>query len=69
MIEGGSKIFSNFINKKLFNKIILYQGPIIIGKNGISFFDKILGDNIDNKLEIELQSTEMIGKCVKSIYK
>ena len=69
LVEGGSDIFTNYIEQNKYNKIVLYQGAAIIGNNGISFFNKILGEDIENKLILKLESTEKIGICNKIIYK
>jgi len=68
IVEGGSEIFTNYIEENKYNKIVLYQGATIIGSNGLSLFNKILGDDIENKLILKLESTEKIGKCNKIIY-
>jgi len=68
LVEGGSEVFTNYIEQNKFNKLIVYQGATIIGSNGISFFNKILGEDIENKLILKLESTEQIGICNKIIY-
>lgn len=68
IVEGGCEIFSNFIKCKLFNEIILYQGPLLIGSNGISFFETVIGDNINDKIILKLRDTYRVGLCTKNIY-
>lgn len=38
LVEGGSEVLSSFINEKIYNKITLFQAPILVG-NGKSFFN------------------------------
>jgi len=68
IVEGGSEIFTNYIEQNKYNKIVLYQGATIIGSNGLSFFNTNLGDDIENRVKFQLESTEKIGICNKIIY-
>lgn len=38
LVEGGSQIFTSFVENKLANRIILYIAPILLGNSGISLF-------------------------------
>lgn len=40
LVEGGQKIFSQFLNQNLFDEILVFQSPIILGK-GINAFDSV----------------------------
>lgn len=60
LIEGGGKVFSNFLKSKLWNELIVYYSPKFLGKDGLSVSHYL--DNeflIDNK-EIKIKK---IGKC------
>ncbi|MCW8813748.1 MAG: bifunctional diaminohydroxyphosphoribosylaminopyrimidine deaminase/5-amino-6-(5-phosphoribosylamino)uracil reductase RibD, partial [Chlorobium sp.] len=62
LVEGGSEIFNQFVDKNLFDEIIILQSPKIL-RRGISAFNpkKLRG--------IQLSSTEKIGKDIKFIYR
>ena len=68
LVEGGSEIFTNYIQKNKFNKLIVYRGATIIGSNGNNFFNKELGDTMDDRLLIKLESVERIGDTEKIVY-
>jgi diaminohydroxyphosphoribosylaminopyrimidine deaminase/5-amino-6-(5-phosphoribosylamino)uracil reductase len=36
LVEGGSEVFSSFINKNMVDELIIYISPKILGKNAIS---------------------------------
>lgn len=62
LVEGGKEIFSQFIQKNLFDELIILQAPLILGK-GIDAFD-----NFD-EISLELYSTEKLGRDLKYVYK
>ena len=62
LVEGGSKIFNQFMKKNLFDEIIILQSPKVLGR-GIGGFDtKILGKNL-------LSGIEKIGEDIKFTYR
>ena len=62
LVEGGSEIFTQFVDKNLFDEIIILQSPKILGR-GISAF------NPKKLKRIQFSSTEKIGKDIKFIYR
>ena len=68
LVEGGGKLITSFIQQGLFNEIIQYQGPKIIGRNGINFFDISIGNNMEDTMDLELISSDIIGNCIKTVY-
>jgi len=48
LVEGGSKLFSQFIKEGLFDEIYFFIAPVIIGK-GISPFDSIEINSLKDK--------------------
>ena len=68
LIEGGSNIFTNFINNDLWDEIIHYQAPCLIGNNGVSMFNDKLGNSIESKINLKLKSTQKVGLCIENIY-
>lgn len=58
LVEGGNKIFSQFVQKGLFDEIVLLQAPKIFG-HGINSF------NFDSPVELAIRSVEKLGDDVK----
>jgi diaminohydroxyphosphoribosylaminopyrimidine deaminase/5-amino-6-(5-phosphoribosylamino)uracil reductase len=61
LVEGGNSIFSQFIEKELFNEIIYLSAPKIFG-TGLDAY------NLTRKIELNLKSAEIIGEDLKVIY-
>jgi diaminohydroxyphosphoribosylaminopyrimidine deaminase/5-amino-6-(5-phosphoribosylamino)uracil reductase len=61
-VEGGSNIFSQFIDRNYFNEIIILQAPITLGKglNGIP---------TSSLPHLKKISSENLGKDLKLVYK
>jgi diaminohydroxyphosphoribosylaminopyrimidine deaminase/5-amino-6-(5-phosphoribosylamino)uracil reductase len=62
LVEGGSEIFIQFLDKNLFDEIIILQAPKILGR-GIGVF------NPEKLNRIQLSSVEKIGKDMRLIYR
>lgn len=62
LVEGGSKIFSSFIEENLFDEIIIYQAPKIFGKGTNPF-------QITNINQLKLKKVQQLGEDIKFIYK
>lgn len=61
LVEGGSKIFSQFISEKLFDELIILTAPVILGA-GLSGFRAI------SETKLELHENFQIGCDQVSIY-
>ena len=61
-VEGGSNIFSQFINGNYFDEIIILQAPIKLGKG-------LNGVPTSSLLHLKKISSEKIGKDIKLVYK
>jgi diaminohydroxyphosphoribosylaminopyrimidine deaminase/5-amino-6-(5-phosphoribosylamino)uracil reductase len=62
LVEGGKKIFSEFIRRNLFDELIILQAPQILGK-GIDAFE-----NVARKC-FGLFSVEQLDDDIKYVYK
>ena len=62
LVEGGSEIFTKFLEKNLFDEIIVLLTPKILGK-GIGAF------NLKKLKRIKLSETEKIGEDIKFVYR
>ena len=60
LVEGGREVFTSFIKKSLFDDIMLYVTPKLIGC-GISFLGNINKNNIKNALKLRVRNSEKIG--------
>ena len=60
LVEGGREVFTSFIKKSLFDDIMLYVTPKLIGC-GISFLGNINKNNIKNALKLRVRNSENIG--------
>lgn len=58
LVEGGNKIFSQFVQSELFDEIVVLQAPKIFG-HGIDAFD------FDTSVELDLHSVSKLGDDIK----
>lgn len=58
LVEGGSKVLSSFLDKGLFNKITVFQAPLLLG-NGEGIYSS---DNkkISESLHLEIDNLQII---------
>ena len=62
LVEGGSEIFSQFIEEELFDEIIVLQSPKILGK-GIGYY------NFKKMRKLQLIGIERLGSDIKLVYR
>jgi len=62
LVEGGSEIFSQFIEKELFDELIILQSPKILGK-GIGYY------NFKKMKKLQLMDVEKLGNDIKLVYR
>ena len=67
-IEGGSKIISQCIQNKLFDRLDIYTGPLIIGSSGIPSLSASLCGNIDTASRVKLTACEVYDNTVLTQY-
>jgi diaminohydroxyphosphoribosylaminopyrimidine deaminase / 5-amino-6-(5-phosphoribosylamino)uracil reductase len=60
LVEGGREVFSSFIKKNLFDDILLFVAPKLLGC-GISFLGNVNNQNIKNALKLRIRNMEKIG--------
>jgi diaminohydroxyphosphoribosylaminopyrimidine deaminase / 5-amino-6-(5-phosphoribosylamino)uracil reductase len=61
LIEGGNRIFSQFLKKELFNELIILSAPKIFG-TGLEAF------SINKRLELKIKSVHQKGEDIISTY-
>ena len=67
LIEGGSKVYSAFIRQKLFDDIIMFISPKILG-GGVQFVNQIGIENVKNSLNLKLHGYEVLGNDIVAEY-
>jgi diaminohydroxyphosphoribosylaminopyrimidine deaminase/5-amino-6-(5-phosphoribosylamino)uracil reductase len=67
LIEGGSKVYSAFIRQKLFDDIIMFISPKILG-GGVQFVNQIGIENVKNSLNLKLKGYEVLGNDIVAEY-
>ncbi|MCF6271556.1 MAG: bifunctional diaminohydroxyphosphoribosylaminopyrimidine deaminase/5-amino-6-(5-phosphoribosylamino)uracil reductase RibD [Melioribacteraceae bacterium] len=61
-VEGGQKVFSQFINAELFDEIITLNAPYLYG-DGLDAF------TIEQEIELELKEVDRLGKDYIALFK
>lgn len=70
LVEGGNKVHTSFLNAKLFNQLILYISPLLIGGAGAPTFFAGAGFNrLKDALALDLFSVEKVADDLKIIAK
>ncbi len=68
LVEGGSKIHTSFIEAKLFNELVLYISPLLIGgQNAYPLFAGNGFPSIANCLNLEFSSITTIDNNIKIV--
>jgi len=60
LIEGGSKVYTSFIKQQLFDEILLFISPKLLGL-GIPFIDDIGISSLKKALQLEIKNFKKIG--------
>ncbi len=70
LVEGGASIHGSFLSEKLFQRLILYMAPTIIGgQNSLNVFGGNGAETISNGLSLTFESIEFVGEDLKIIAK
>jgi len=67
LVESGPKLVSSFINYKLFDELIVYTAPCLMGDSAISMTNIKL-EKITDKIKFKLHSVKKLSNDIKSIY-
>ncbi len=72
LVEGGSHIITSFIEQNLFNQLVLYMSPLLLGgSNDTNFFNSKSLNNIDEvskSKQLKLISVEQLLDNIKLIF-
>lgn len=63
LVEGGSKVLSTFLKEEAFNKLTIFQAPILLGK-GFGILDKE-SLKISDSIELKLSSVKNVNGNIK----
>lgn len=62
-VEGGSQVVSSFINEKKFDRLYLFQGPMMLGgQSGQSWAAGVKVDTLANAIRLKNQRVVRIGE-------
>ena len=68
MVEGGQAITSAFVKMKLWDWMLLFRAPIIIGREGMDAFGEI-EQSLDKAPRLQLVGHELYGNDALEIYR
>lgn len=63
LVEGGSEIFSSFMKQNLFDDILLFISPKLLG-SGISAFNSIKIDDLKKAYKLRIKHSETTGEDI-----
>lgn len=63
LVEGGSRLHSQFINERLFDRLTVYISPVILG-NGPSFYED-LGRKMETAIRGNAGEVSVVGNQVR----
>ena len=66
LVEGGVKIYHSFIKNNLFNRLIMYMSPMILG-GSYQFFSSNQYIKLDEPQNLQINSVEMIDGNMKMV--
>jgi len=62
-VEGGAQTYSEFLSQKAFQRLYLFQAPVIIGtKNGRSWSESFSVSKLKEKLHLRNMTSQKIGE-------
>ena len=63
MVEGGAKLFSNFVREKLADELHLFIAPKILG-NGLHTFSELNFTQMQKAIKLQVNSLEKLGEDI-----
>ena len=67
-VEGGSILHSSLLKTNLFQQLLIYMGPLLIGSQGQPFFTHS-GSSLKESQKMHLEEILKIGDSVRLLYK
>lgn len=63
LVEGGAKIYSAFLNQNLFDDIMLFVSPKILG-SGIQTFGEISSNSLKDAVKLKIKKSEKLDEDI-----
>lgn len=63
LVEGGSEVFFSFLKQNLFDDILLFISPKLLG-DGIPAFGSFRSDNLKRAYKFKINRTETVGEDI-----
>lgn len=68
LVEGGPTLLGAIIKNELYDRIVTYVGPRILGDSGIPVFKDLSIETIEKAPKLRLTHVKQIGDCVRLDY-
>jgi diaminohydroxyphosphoribosylaminopyrimidine deaminase/5-amino-6-(5-phosphoribosylamino)uracil reductase len=68
LVEGGARVAQEFLDRKLVDRLIIFQSPITLGTNALSPFSGSQSDTRDWLAGLPIVSRAELGEDVMSVY-
>lgn len=68
LVEGGSRVYGAFFRDKLFQKVVVYVGPVVLGSGGIPFLGDDFVATLHGAPRLKLVESLVLGDTVKTTY-
>jgi diaminohydroxyphosphoribosylaminopyrimidine deaminase / 5-amino-6-(5-phosphoribosylamino)uracil reductase len=68
MVEGGARVAREFLERKLVDRLVIFQSPITIGGNALSPFAGLAADYRDWLATLPIIRRAELGEDVMSVY-
>jgi diaminohydroxyphosphoribosylaminopyrimidine deaminase/5-amino-6-(5-phosphoribosylamino)uracil reductase len=60
LVEGGSKIYSSFLKKNLYDDVYLFVNPKILG-SGLKTFSEVKSNKLADATQLNIKHIQKIG--------
>ncbi len=64
MIEGGAKVLGAVVREKLFDRVIYFVAPKILGSTSLDVFEGLDVKALNESIELENITTRLIGNDI-----
>ncbi len=69
LVEGGAQVHASFLKQGLFDELVVYRAPIILGSEAKSCSAALEINDLVNSYNFELSNTQRIGNDMIEFYK
>lgn len=68
MVEGGATLMTSFLREGLWDRLLWFQAPTVIGEEGLSAVGRMGGRDLSDRTDMILQETRFFGPDRLDIY-